>query len=380
MRRNLSERDNVVSESIGKRIGDHVYFHVSALTAHHRSLVEQASQVAELREDQFNVVKLYEQGDELSLLHYPKFFEDAFPTLTRSWRISLSRKTVAYRTYQESQNPPILHRKELLLPPDDARILQFAAITDAATTIGLFDEPNSIGFREQWYTLIKHRGYELVGDEFVPIANATACVIDDAIDSGDCIQRHRTALSRYNFSAPLQALSRHGLIGPQVSFFDYGCGRGDDVRGLLANGVDATGWDPHFAADSEKRMADVVNIGFVINVIEDMDERIEALRGAYAHTRGALAVAAMMTSQTAPEGRQFRDGYMTSRNTFEILYTRAAERLHRTYPRRDCHCSGSRRLLRLSRQRSRTAILIAPIRTSSAENTVSRVGSRYAAS
>src|SRR3954471_556784 len=149
MRRNLSERDNVVSESIGKRIGDHVYFHVSALTAHHRSLVEQASQVAELREDQFNVVKLYEQGDELSLLHYPKFFEDAFPTLTRSWRISLSRKTVAYRTYQESQNPPILHRKELLLPPDDARILQFAAITDAATTIGLFDEPNSIGFREQ---------------------------------------------------------------------------------------------------------------------------------------------------------------------------------------------------------------------------------------
>ena len=79
MRRNLSERDNVVSESIGKRIGDHVYFHVSALTAHHRSLVEQASQVAELREEnEFNVVKLYEQGDELSLLHYPKFFEDAF--------------------------------------------------------------------------------------------------------------------------------------------------------------------------------------------------------------------------------------------------------------------------------------------------------------
>ena len=68
-------------------------------------------------------------------------------------------------------------------------------------------------------------------------------------------------------------------------------------------------------------MADVVNIGFVINVIEDMDERIEALRGAYAHTRGALAVAAMMTSQTAPEGRQFRDGYMTSRNTFQKYYT-----------------------------------------------------------
>jgi hypothetical protein len=223
---------DLFAEKIGKRIADHVYFHVSALTADHRSLVEQASQVAGLKEDQFNVVKLYEQGDELSVLHYPNFFEDPFPTLARSWRISLSRKTVVYRTYEESQNPPILHRKELLLTPDDPRIPQFAAITDAAKTIGLFDEPNSIGFREQWYTLIKQRGYELVGDEFVPVANATACVLDDAIDSGDCVQRHRTALSRYNFSAPLQALSRHGLISPQVSFFDYGCGRGDDVRGL----------------------------------------------------------------------------------------------------------------------------------------------------
>jgi len=37
------------------------------------------------------------------------------------------------------------------------------------------------------------------------------------------IQRHLTALSRYNFSAPVQALSRHGLVRPELTFFDYGC-------------------------------------------------------------------------------------------------------------------------------------------------------------
>ena len=108
-----------------------------------------------------------------------------------------------------------------------------------------------------------------------------------------------------------------------MTFFDYGCGRGDDVRGLLANNIDATGWDPHFAADAEKRTADVVNIGFVINVIENMGERVEALRGAYAHTKGVLAIAAMLSSQTAPEGRPFNDGYMTSRKTFQKYFTQA---------------------------------------------------------
>jgi hypothetical protein len=43
----------------------------------------------------------------------------------------------------------------------------------------------------------------------------------------------------------------------------------------------ATGWDPNFRPDADIIEADVVNIGFVINVIEDIDERIEALQKAY---------------------------------------------------------------------------------------------------
>lgn len=321
------EAEKSSNGSVGKMVGDHLYAHVSAisvLSPEQQSIIAQATEFSRLTPgEQFNVVKLHLQGDDLSLLDYPSFLDDPFPTLARSWRISLSRKSVVFRNYEESRNPPILHRKELLLPPNDPRIPQFSLVTESAESLGLFDEPNRIGFREHWYRLIAERGYELVGNEFLPLANATASQADSTFATGSNIQRHLTALSRYNFSAPVQALSRHGLIRPEVTFFDYGCGRGDDVRGLIANGVDATGWDPHFAADSDKRIADLVNIGFVINVIEDIDERVEALRGAYEHTRGVLAVAAMLSSQSVPEGRQFRDGYMTSRNTFQKYFTQA---------------------------------------------------------
>ncbi|MEI7682206.1 MAG: DNA phosphorothioation-associated putative methyltransferase [Betaproteobacteria bacterium] len=313
--------------STGKRVHEHNYVHISAiptLSPDQQSNISQAAEFAKLKpESDFNVVKLHRDGDELSLLCYPTFFDDPFPTLARSWRLSLSRRALVFRNYEDSRNPPILHRKELLLPPADPRIPGFSSITQSAESLGLFDEPNRIGFREHWYRLIAEHGYELVGHEFLPLANAATSDIDIVPISADGVQRHLTALSRQNFSAPVQALSRHGLIGPGVTFFDYGCGRGDDVRGLIANGVDASGWDPHFANESDKRVADVVNIGFVINVIEDIDERVEALRGAYAHTSGVLSVAAMLSSEAKPEGRLFRDGYMTSRNTFQKYFTQA---------------------------------------------------------
>lgn len=312
---------------IGKRLGEHLYLHVSAvpsLEVPWQTRITQAAEIAGLSpEVHFHVVKLHQDGEQLSLLDYSSFFDEPFPALTRSWKISLARKSIVFRTYEESRNPPILHRKELLIPADDPRRQAFASITESAEAIGLFADTNRIGFREHWHRLIAERGYELIGTEFVPIANTTGSIVSEGQGESPSVLRHRTALSRSNFSAPVQALSRHGLIRPGVSFFDYGCGQGDDVRGLLANSIDATGWDPHFAADAEKRIADVVNLGFVINVIEDMGERVEALRGAYAHTKGVLAIAAMLSSQAAPEGRPFNDGYMTSRKTFQKYFTQA---------------------------------------------------------
>ena len=92
----------------------------------------------------------------------------------------------------------------------------------------------------------------------------------------------------------MQALQRHGYLDRTRTIFDYGCGKGDDVRILRHNGINASGWDPHFAPDVPRRPADVVNLGFVINVIEDAHERVEALRGAYTLASRVLCVAAML--------------------------------------------------------------------------------------
>lgn len=315
------------SAKIGKRVGEHLYLHVSSLSLlppKWRELIGTATTQARLTpEDHFNVVKIHRLFDELSLLSYPDFFSDSFPALARSWRIHLSRKTTVFRTYEESRNPPILHRKELLLPPEDPRVPEFKVLTEAAESIGLFEDPNRIGFREHWHALISQRGYTLQDNQFIPLANTASEALDIPEPQSSDIRRHLTALTRSNFSAPVQALSRHGLISTETTFFDYGCGRGDDVRGLIASGIDATGWDPHYAMGEEKRVADAVNLGFVINVIEDLTERVDALKGAYACTRGVLAVAAMLSSDARPEGRQYGDGYLSSRNTFQKYFTQA---------------------------------------------------------
>lgn len=322
--------EQLSASDVGKFVGGYLYLHTSALAAlpeAWRHIAAKAIALAQVRPDEdFNVIKLHQHGEELSLLEYRDFFDDPFPALRRSWRVSLGRGSVVYRTYEESRNPPILHRKELLLPASHDRLHEYRAMTETAEALGLFSQTNRIGFRAQWYALIRERGYELAGSALRPLANTDTHLDGDsglAEEQDIGIRRHLTALSRSNFSAPVQTLLRHGLIGQDTSFFDYGCGRGDDVRNLCANGVTASGWDPHYASDPVKQRAHTVNLGFVINVIEDIDERVAALRGAYALAEGVLAVAAMLTSQCPADGRPYRDGYLSSRNTFQKYYSQA---------------------------------------------------------
>jgi hypothetical protein len=50
-----------------------------------------------------------------------------------------------------------------------------------------------------------------------------------------------------------------------------------DVEALKALGYDAKGWDPAFQPNAPKVKSDVVNLGFVLNVIEEPQERADAL-------------------------------------------------------------------------------------------------------
>ena len=48
-------------------------------------------------------------------------------------------------------------------------------------------------------------------------------------------------------------------------------------RFLDGLGIDVVGWDPNFRPEGERLPSDIVNLGYVVNVIEDRDERNEAL-------------------------------------------------------------------------------------------------------
>jgi len=103
----------------------------------------------------------------------------------------------------------------------------------------------------------------------------------------------------------------------EFSVFDYGCGKGDDIRNLTANAIPVSGWDHTMQRIQTKQPADIVNLGFVINVIESYQERLDALLGAYSLTQQVLVVSAMLVNQNAFRGQAFNDGVITQRNTFQ---------------------------------------------------------------
>src|SRR5690242_12845370 len=111
------------------------------------------------------------------------------------------------------------------------------------------------------------------------------------------VARHRTAISRYKLSRPLSLAIEHGLIDSNTRVFDYGCGRGDDVRNLQRTGISSSGWDPVHYPSNEVKPADVINLGYVINVIEDPGERKLALQKAWSLTEKLLLVSARLLSE-----------------------------------------------------------------------------------
>ena len=313
----------------GKLVAGKLYVHASSvdgLSEHGKALLAEAQQVTGRAAGiDFNVIRVRADQDEVALLKYSRFLEDAFPTLAQSWRVHVPSKLVSFRDYSQSLNPPVLHRKELLLSADHPDRPRFAALTTHAESIGLFDDTRRIGFLISWNDLIRRKGYRVHGHQLLPIGNveseADQVAAADVLELSS-VQRHLTALTRTSLSAPVQSLLRHALLRTDTSFFDYGCGKGDDLAGLASIGVRGLGWDPFFRPSSPCVEADVVNIGFVINVIEDFDERVEALTGAFQLCRQVMAVSAMLQS-TGCSGRCYRDGILTGRNTFQKYYSQA---------------------------------------------------------
>jgi DNA phosphorothioation-associated putative methyltransferase len=111
-----------------------------------------------------------------------------------------------------------------------------------------------------------------------------------------------------------------GLISDKTHVFDYGCGLGGDVQRLRDRGIKCWGWDPVHAPRERLRAADVVNLGYVANVIEQADERSATLRKAWELAERALVVAARLTIDARGEFAAFEDGHVTRLGTFQKYF------------------------------------------------------------
>ncbi|MCF6335248.1 MAG: DNA phosphorothioation-associated putative methyltransferase [Spirochaetales bacterium] len=175
----------------------------------------------------------------------------------------------------------------------------------------------TIGFKLNWEKLLNEKGLSYQEHRLIEPQSTNL----SEIETTPVIDRHKTAISRYNFSKPVQSILEYNLLEETMSFFDYGCGLGDDLRGLSALGYTCSGWDPVHKKDSKKTSSHVVKVGFVLNVIENPEERIEVLHDAYNLTKKLMVVTTLFTNDiTAVNPTPYKDGYLTNRDTFQKYY------------------------------------------------------------
>ncbi|SNS98601.1 DNA phosphorothioation-associated putative methyltransferase [Asanoa hainanensis] len=142
------------------------------------------------------------------------------------------------------------------------------------------------------------------------------------MDGAQVIPRHQTAITRPHLSKPVSLALADGILRPELTLFDYGCGRGGDITLLQEMGFTAHGWDPGYSPHAQQHAADVVNLGYVINVIEDPAERAETLASAWALATRVLIVAARPDWEARTvSGHRHGDGVITKRGTFQKFYT-----------------------------------------------------------
>ena len=299
---------------VGKTISGSLYIHRSALktlSRVQRRNIATARSLSKVASRKWNVVRI--SNDNVAFLNYPNFDSDPFPRLHHSVRLDLFDDHVSTRDYSSSSNPPILHRKELLVADDYPGRDVFLNLTHELEKLGVFYDTHVIGFAEQWESRLALHGIKVEGHSVSSTPSRENCLV---------VQRHKAALVRYQLSQPVQALLRSRLLDKSSTFFDFGCGRGDDVETLVRSNYKAKGWDPYFCPDVEKVAADVVNLGFVLNVIEDPEERREALRLAWGLTSRVLALS-VITPNAAGRGysRPYKDGFLTSIGTFQKAFS-----------------------------------------------------------
>ena len=302
----------------GKKLPDSVYIHVDGLNEISSDLLELITEVRNKLDEhnEFNILKLHKRQFRISLLSYPSFESNAHPPLKKSILADLERGTSKTATFDQRSNPPILHRKEEFLSLEDNRRCLFSALTKEEEMQGLYLETKTIGFRENWEKLLSSKGLAIEGHTLLQkkVEEETSTLEVE-------VDRHKTAMVRYDFSKPIKTLIQSEILQDESTILDYGCGHGADVTGLTNLGHDVAAWDPVHRPEGMLKKSDFVNLGYVINVIEDPAERVETLLKAWDYAEKLLVVSAMVRGgDTYANAKAYGDGVITNSNTFQKYF------------------------------------------------------------
>jgi len=306
---------------IGKKLPFALYVHITALKAlapELKTYETSASQKLDCAETA-TLIKFHTNQPKISYLFYPDFDIDPHPALKSSIQVDLETGEVKYQDYSNRDNPPILHRKETFVTPDYPHYQKFAQLTKSEESLGLLQYTSRIGNRQGWLQLLQEKSIDIQPDHSI-----VELSIDD-VENHQLpylkIERHKAAMSRNSLSKPVRLALEANLFTPDLTFFDYGCGFGGDVKRIAEQGWVAEGWDPYYQPDNPHTPADIVNLGYVINVIEFQEERREALINAWELTKKVLIVAAQVLINDQNQDQiAYGDGVITSRNTFQKYY------------------------------------------------------------
>lgn len=153
---------------------------------------------------------------------------------------------------------------------------------------------------------------------------------DHALLTRSECQPHKTAMSRVRPSPYARTVV--DVLVPRLgitSVLDHGCGRGSDVDHYRAAGLDADGWDPHMGfgwTAKHDRQYDLVTNIFVLNVLSDPWQRIQALQHAAQFVRPGGSLFVVTRSPTdidlkaaSANWPSHQDGYWSSeaKGTFQ---------------------------------------------------------------
>ena len=312
---------------VGKILPDAFYIHIGAIAELDDLLVAYEAEARELlgrKDNNYNILKFGLSKHQISYLSYPEFESDPHPQLKYSLIVNLQTQGIDYRDYTDSKNPPILHRKETFISKQHALYVKFSHLTKCEQEIGLLKPAKQIGFLKQWqqFLSLNHIKFE---DHYL------ACPLNKASSKNKLldIDRHKAAIVRNDISRPVKLALEANLLSDKVSFFDYGCGHGGDVNRLASQGIETAGWDPHYFSGNSLKSADVVNVGYVINVIENLSERRQALINAWNLAQKVLIVSAqVLVSDASKNWVAYGDGVVTSRNTFQKYFEQEELKLY----------------------------------------------------